>query len=50
MRAQVADAFGVEPKAVRVLTGHVGGSFGMKGAVSGISSASCTARERSAGR
>jgi aerobic carbon-monoxide dehydrogenase large subunit len=31
MRAQVADAFGVDPKSVRVVTGHVGGSFGMKG-------------------
>jgi aerobic carbon-monoxide dehydrogenase large subunit len=31
MRAQLADALGVEPKAVRVVTGQVGGSFGMKG-------------------
>jgi aerobic carbon-monoxide dehydrogenase large subunit len=31
MRAQIADALGVEPKAVRILTGQVGGSFGMKG-------------------
>jgi aerobic carbon-monoxide dehydrogenase large subunit len=31
MRAQVSDAFGVDPKAVHVLTGQVGGSFGMKG-------------------
>ena len=31
MRAQIADCLGVEPSAVRVLTGQVGGSFGMKG-------------------
>ena len=31
MRAQIADCLGVEPKAVHVLTGQVGGSFGMKG-------------------
>ena len=31
MRAQVADALGVDAKAVHVLTGQVGGSFGMKG-------------------
>ncbi len=31
MRGQIADAFGLEPKAVHVLTGQVGGSFGMKG-------------------
>jgi aerobic carbon-monoxide dehydrogenase large subunit len=31
MRAQVADAFNVDPKAVHVITGQVGGSFGMKG-------------------
>jgi carbon-monoxide dehydrogenase large subunit len=31
MRAQIADALRVEPKAVQVLTGQVGGSFGMKG-------------------
>jgi aerobic carbon-monoxide dehydrogenase large subunit len=31
MRAQISDAFGVDPKAVHVLTGQVGGSFGMKG-------------------
>jgi aerobic carbon-monoxide dehydrogenase large subunit len=31
MRAQIADALGVEPKTVRILTGQVGGSFGMKG-------------------
>ena len=31
MRAQLADCLGIEPKAVRVLTGQVGGSFGMKG-------------------
>jgi aerobic carbon-monoxide dehydrogenase large subunit len=31
MRAQIADCLGVEPKTVRVLTGQVGGSFGMKG-------------------
>ena len=33
MRANVAEALGVTPKDVRILTGHVGGSFGMKGAV-----------------
>jgi aerobic carbon-monoxide dehydrogenase large subunit len=33
MRANIADALGVEPKAVRVLTGQVGGSFGMKAAM-----------------
>jgi len=31
MRAQIADALGVDAKAVRVVTGQVGGSFGMKG-------------------
>jgi aerobic carbon-monoxide dehydrogenase large subunit len=31
MRAQIADCLGVEPKTVHVLTGQVGGSFGMKG-------------------
>jgi aerobic carbon-monoxide dehydrogenase large subunit len=31
MRAQIADCLGVDAKAVRVLTGQVGGSFGMKG-------------------
>ena len=31
MRAQVSDALGVDAKAVRILTGQVGGSFGMKG-------------------
>src|SRR5215471_2014155 len=31
MRAQIADCLGVEPKAVHVMTGQVGGSFGMKG-------------------
>jgi carbon-monoxide dehydrogenase large subunit len=31
MRAQVADAFSVDTKAVHVVTGQVGGSFGMKG-------------------
>jgi aerobic carbon-monoxide dehydrogenase large subunit len=33
MRANVAEALGVDAKAVRILTGQVGGSFGMKGAV-----------------
>ncbi len=33
MRAQVAEALGVDTKAVRVRTGQVGGSFGMKAAV-----------------
>ena len=33
MRANVAEALGVTPKDVRILTGHVGGSFGMKAAV-----------------
>lgn len=32
MRAQISDILGVPPAQVRVLTGHVGGSFGMKGA------------------
>jgi carbon-monoxide dehydrogenase large subunit len=31
MRAQIADCLGVDTKAVHVLTGQVGGSFGMKG-------------------
>jgi carbon-monoxide dehydrogenase large subunit len=31
MRAQVSDMLGVDPKAVHVVTGQVGGSFGMKG-------------------
>src|SRR6201987_388478 len=33
MRANISEALGVPPKAVRVLTGQVGGSFGMKAAV-----------------
>jgi carbon-monoxide dehydrogenase large subunit len=33
MRAHIAEALGVDPKAVRVLSGQVGGSFGMKAAV-----------------
>jgi carbon-monoxide dehydrogenase large subunit len=33
MRANIADALGVAAKDVRVLTGQVGGSFGMKAAV-----------------
>jgi aerobic carbon-monoxide dehydrogenase large subunit len=33
MRAHIAEALGVDAKAVRILTGQVGGSFGMKGAV-----------------
>ncbi len=33
MRANIADAMGVDGKAVHILTGQVGGSFGMKGAV-----------------
>src|SRR5215471_181156 len=32
MKARIADILKVEPKQVRVLTGHVGGSFGMKSA------------------
>jgi aerobic carbon-monoxide dehydrogenase large subunit len=32
LRANMADILKVEPKQVRVLTGHVGGSFGMKAA------------------
>jgi aerobic carbon-monoxide dehydrogenase large subunit len=31
MRAQISDCLGVDAKAVHVLTGQVGGSFGMKG-------------------
>ncbi len=33
MRANIADVMGVDAKAVRILSGQVGGSFGMKGAV-----------------
>ncbi len=33
MRANIADVLGVEAKAIRILTGQVGGSFGMKAAV-----------------
>jgi aerobic carbon-monoxide dehydrogenase large subunit len=33
MRATIAEALGVDAKAVRVVTGQVGGSFGMKAAV-----------------
>jgi aerobic carbon-monoxide dehydrogenase large subunit len=33
MRANIAEAMGVQPKEVRILTGQVGGSFGMKAAV-----------------
>src|SRR5499433_1078848 len=32
LRANMADILKVEPKQVRILTGHVGGSFGMKSA------------------
>jgi len=32
MRGNMAEIFKVEPKQVRILTGHVGGSFGMKSA------------------
>src|SRR5262249_35054958 len=32
LRGQVADILKVEPKKLRMLTGHVGGSFGMKSA------------------
>jgi aerobic carbon-monoxide dehydrogenase large subunit len=33
MRANIAEAIGVDAKRVRILSGQVGGSFGMKGAV-----------------
>ncbi|MFO1149610.1 MAG: xanthine dehydrogenase family protein molybdopterin-binding subunit [Alsobacter sp.] len=33
MRGNLADVLGVEPGQVRLLTGHVGGSFGMKSSV-----------------
>src|SRR5712671_1275059 len=33
MRGNLAQVLNVEPKQVRVLTGHIGGSFGMKAAV-----------------
>ena len=33
MRANIAEALGVDAKAVRIVTGQVGGSFGMKAAV-----------------
>jgi len=33
MRGQLAEILGVPPEKVRVLTGHVGGSFGMKGSI-----------------
>ena len=33
MRANIAEALGVDPKNVRILTGQVGGSFGMKATV-----------------
>ncbi|MGC8470390.1 MAG: xanthine dehydrogenase family protein molybdopterin-binding subunit, partial [Acetobacteraceae bacterium] len=33
MRAQIAETMGVEPAQVRVLSGHTGGSFGMKGTI-----------------
>ena len=33
MRANIAEALGVDAKAVHILTGQVGGSFGMKGGV-----------------
>ena len=32
MRGNIADILKIEPKQVRILTGHVGGSFGMKAA------------------
>ncbi len=33
MKAQLVDILGTKPEKVRVLTGHVGGSFGMKAAI-----------------
>jgi carbon-monoxide dehydrogenase large subunit len=33
MRAQIAQVLGVDPKAVHVITGNIGGSFGMKATV-----------------
>jgi carbon-monoxide dehydrogenase large subunit len=33
MKTQLADILGVAPEKVRVVTGHVGGSFGMKGSI-----------------
>jgi aerobic carbon-monoxide dehydrogenase large subunit len=33
MRATIAQVMGVEPAAVRIITGNIGGSFGMKAAV-----------------
>ena len=50
MRAQIADCLGVDAKAVRVLTGQVGGSFGMKGVLFPNMFACCMPRARSAAR
>ena len=51
MKGQLADVLGVTPDKVRVLTGNVGGSFGMKAAVyPGICLRRCMRRARSAGR
>ena len=50
MRANIAEAMGVDAKAVHILTGQVGGSFGMKAQCSPNTSASSTQPARSAGR
>ena len=44
------DMMGAPDEKVRVLTGNVGGSFGMKAPSIRNMSASCTPRTRSAGR
>ena len=51
MRGNVAQVLNVEPKQVRVLTGNVGGSFGMKAPVFAriCLRAACGARARPAG-
>jgi carbon-monoxide dehydrogenase large subunit len=46
----IADALGVDAKAVRILTGQVGGSFGMKAPCFPNMSACCMPPARWAGR
>ena len=50
MRNPLAGMLGVPAEKVRVLTGNVGGSFGMKSLLSRICLRSCTPPARSAGR
>src|SRR5262249_352741 len=50
LRGHMADILKVEPNQVRILTGHVGGQFGMKSGPFPNLSACCTRRARLAAR